>query len=199
MEENPLKREKHKFEEHLSLIDDEICAVVKRRLELPADNAVFPSEHVITDLAQKHGLHEELVSALFSTLQMEEYFRPRVEPAGFRKHLPVLQSVERGDRLYSVTFVRQYDNASVVNLNADWDGTQDSPHEYEPNTFELTIDDSYDCRMDSGSGSTGYSHTTYIVTPPLPDDLAGIDLTFTEYTDPIGKKSTGVKFVMRLS
>ncbi|GKV70207.1 hypothetical protein NCCP2716_27050 [Sporosarcina sp. NCCP-2716] len=198
MEENPLECEKHEYEEHLLPIDDEICALVKKRLEQPVDHTAFPSEQMITSLAEKHGLHEELVSALFNTLEMEEYFRPRVDPVGFRKHLPVLQSVEIGDRLYSVTFVRQYKNASVVNLNADWDGTQDSPHEYEPNTFELSIGDSYDCRMDSGSGSTGYSHTTYIVTP-LPDDLAGIDLTFTEYTDHVRKKPTGVAFVMRLS
>ncbi len=37
-----------------------------------------------------------------------------VEPKGFLKNTPILKSFEKDDVFYSVTFIRQFENASVV-------------------------------------------------------------------------------------
>ncbi len=51
-------------------------------------------------------LYEDLLKSLFGTMLNEEYFRPMVEPSGFRKHVAVLKSVEKGERYYTLTSMR---------------------------------------------------------------------------------------------
>ncbi|MGG0644620.1 hypothetical protein ABE021_11840 [Sporosarcina gallistercoris] len=198
MEKIPFERPKNFYDEHLYPIDEQICALLKQRKDLSNNNPGYPSDEMIANLADKYELYEDFLSSIFGTLKMEDLFKPRVEPIGFRKHLPVLQSVEKDERLYSVTFIRQFENASVVNLNIDWDGTNDHPHELDHDNFELSVGESYDCRMESGGGSTGYYHYNYIVSPPLPDDFSGIDLTFKEYKDHFKEKPTGLEFRIQL-
>ncbi|REB11581.1 hypothetical protein DVB69_00090 [Sporosarcina sp. BI001-red] len=198
MKKMPFERPTNYYEEHLYPIDEQICALLKQRKERSVKQPALPSDEIISYLAAKYDFYEDYLSSLFGTLKMENLFKPRVEPFGFRKHLPVLQSVELDEQLYSVTFIRQFENASVVNLNIDWDGTNDLPHELDHNNFELSVGEPYDCRMESGGGSTGYYHYNYIVSPPLPDDFSGMDLVFTEYRDHFREEPTGVEFVLHL-
>lgn len=198
MERMPFERSTNHYDEHLLPIDEQICALLKKRKDLSNNNPGFPSDDTISNWAIKYDLYEDYLSSFFGTLKMEYFFKPRVEPTGFRKHLPVLKSVEIDDRLYSITFIRQYENASVINLNVDWDGTNDSPHLHEHGNFELFLGEQYDSRQDGGSGSTGYFKYDYIVSPPLPDDFSGLDLVFREYSDHFREKPTGIEFVIHL-
>lgn len=198
MEPTPFERSKSHYDEQLYPIDEQICALLKQRKDLSNDNSGFPSEDTISQWAAKYDLYEDYLSSFFGMMKMEDLFKPRVEPAGFRKHIPVLKSVEIDERLYSITFIRQYENASVINLNVDWDGLNDSPHMHEQGDFELSLGAQYDCRQDGGSGSTGYFKYSYIVSPPLPDDFSGLELVVKEYSDHFKEKPTGIEFVIRL-
>ncbi|MCM3757527.1 hypothetical protein M3197_08495 [Sporosarcina aquimarina] len=198
MKQSPFERPTNHYDEQLYLIDEQICALLKQRKDHSKDNLGFPSEDAISQWATKYGLYEDYLSSFFGTLRMEEFFRPRVEPTGFRKHIPVLKSVEIDERLYSITFIRQYENASVINLNVDWDGINDSPHMHEQGDFELYFGEQYDCRQNGGSGSTGYFKYDYIVSPPLPDDFSGLELVVKEYSDHFMEKPTGIEFVIHL-
>lgn len=198
MKRMPFERPTNPYEEFLLPIDEQICALLKRRKDLSNNNPGFPSDDAISNWATKYNLYEDYLSSLFGTLRMEDLFKPQVEPIGFRKHLPVLKSVEIDERLYSITFIRQYENASVINLNVDWDGTNDSPHLHEQGNFELFLGEQYDCRLEGGGGSTGYYKYNYVVSPPLPDDFSGMDLIVTEYSDHFKENPTGIKFVIHL-
>lgn len=198
MKRTPFERPTNHYEEHLFLIDEQICALLKQRKDVSNDNPGFPSEDVISNWAIKYDLYEDYLSSFFETMKMEDLFKSRIEPTGFRKHLPVLKSVEIDERLYSITFIRQYENASVISLNVDWDGTNDTPHMDEHCDFELFLGEQYDCREDGGSGSTGYFKYNYIVSPPLPDDFSGMELVVKKYSDRFMKNSTGIEFVIHL-
>ena len=80
--------------------------------------------------------------------------------------------------MYTVSYVRQYDNASVVQLLIDWDEQQEQQltiqQKLQRNHFGLYIDESYECRSKGTGGSNGHESSTYVVTPPLPDDLRGL-------------------------
>ncbi|MFE4242234.1 hypothetical protein [Peribacillus butanolivorans] len=79
-----------------------------------------------------------------------------LKPTGFRKHISVLKSIEKDDHVYSVTVIRQYENASVIQLHIYWDEAKDLPMElHHHNTFELFLGEQYDCRQDRAGGSTG--------------------------------------------
>ncbi|WP_230593812.1 hypothetical protein [Lysinibacillus sphaericus] len=58
-------------------------------------------------------------------MRREKYYNPKVEPTGFRHYIPVLQTVEKGGRLYTLSYIRQYENASIVQLLVDWDERQE--------------------------------------------------------------------------
>ena len=43
--------------------------------------------------------------------------------------------------------------------------------------------------MDGGVGSDGYSSHSFIVSPPLPDDISEFDFIFKEYSAPFSDKT----------
>ncbi|MGM0889690.1 MAG: hypothetical protein ACQEW5_22725 [Bacillota bacterium] len=187
------------YDEKVFSIDEQLCALLKQRKEISNNDPGFPPHKNISNWAKRFGLYEDLLNTVFGTLRNDEEFRPRVEPKNFKRHIPILKSVEKGEYIYTVTFIRQYQNASVVHLNIDWDSTKESPYDgHQHNFFELFLGEQYDCRWNTGSGSTGQFVYSFIVSPPLPDDISGFDLVFREYSNPFWDKPTGLEITMHL-
>lgn len=191
------RRQTEYYDERISSIDEQICALIKQRREVSDNNPGFPPPDYISNWASKFSLYENLLNSVFGALANEEHFRPMVEPEGFRMHLPVLKSTEVGGKFYSVTFIRQFTNASVVQLCVDWDGTNDSLMDRPQHSlFELSLGEQYYCRMFGGGGSTGHYTHNFVVSPPLPDDISGIDFVFKEFSAP--HEPTGLEIVIHV-
>ncbi|MDR7077047.1 hypothetical protein J2Y03_002070 [Neobacillus niacini] len=205
MKRMPFERPTDHYDERILSIDEQICALLKERKDVSNNNPGFPPPNQIAEWAKKYDQYEDLLNSIFSTLRMEAEFKPRVEPENFIKHLSVLKSVEKNDRLYTITFIRQFENASVVQLNIDWEdkteGIDDHRHlrhmSHHP-FLELSLGENYECRTDSGSGSDGHFRQNYIVSPPIPDDPSGLNLIFKEYHDYFKGKPTGLEIVFDL-
>ena len=182
------------YDERLSVIDEQICMLFKERKMLSNKHPGFPPDEYIAKWAGKFELYEDLLRSIFGALRMEEEFRPRVEPTNFIKHIPILKSIEIDKKIYTVTFIRQFENASVVHLDINWDGTNDSREELHIHrTFGMNLGKQYDCRPYGGRGGTGQYTHQFIVTPPLPDDPTGLIITFIEYNSIFSDKKTGVE------
>ncbi|WP_040203486.1 hypothetical protein [Neobacillus jeddahensis] len=193
-----IERPANDYDEQLLPLDEQICALLKKRKEL-ANHPGSPSDEMIATWAAKYGLFEEYLQALFGTMRMEKFFKTRVEPSGFRKYLQVVKSVEVDERIYSLTVIRQYENASVIQLHIDWDEIEEVPFQGHHNHhFELTIGEGYDCRMDRGGGSTGHYTYNFVVSPPVPDDIAGLELVFKEFSDHLCDQPTGLEIRMSI-
>lgn len=199
MKRMPFERPTEYYDERIVSIDEQLCELLKKRRELSNNNPGSPPPEYIANWARKFELYEDLLNSLFGALRNTEEFRPRIEPKGFIKHLPVLKSVENNECLYSVTFIRQYENASVVHLNVDWDSTNETMDDrHHHRFFELHLGGQYDCRMNGGGGSRGNYSYKFIVSPPLPDDISGLDLVFKEYGSPFRGKPTGLEIFIHL-
>lgn len=174
--------------------------VNKKRKELSENNPGFPQTEYIQDWAKQYGLYEGLLISLFEMLRTDEHFRPQVEPKGFQKYIPVLKSVAKDEFLYSVTFIRQYENASVVNFNIDWDEPENSSDDYlhGHHFWELYINEEYHCTVDYGGGSDDHLNYKFVVSPRLPDDVSGLQLIFRESEGPYNECPTGTKIVINL-
>jgi len=179
----------------LVTIDEQICTLLQQRKEQAALTPGLPSDDTISKWAQQYGFDDTFLALFFQLIKSEKYYTSKVEPSGFRHYIPVLKTVEKGERLYTVSYVRQYDNASVVQLLIDWDEQQEPQltiqQKLERKHFGLYIDASYECRSKGTGGSNGHESSTYVVTPPLPDDLRGLHFVFTEYEDAFEEKPTG--------
>lgn len=90
MKLNRYSRPTDHYDKKLHQVDEQICAILKQRKELSNNNPGFPPYDVISNWAIEYDLYEEYLSSLFGAIRMEGFFKPRVEPTGFRKHLPVL-------------------------------------------------------------------------------------------------------------
>ena len=202
MKRMPFERPTDHYDKRILSIDEQICALLKERKDVANNNPGFPPTEQIAEWAKKYDQYEDVLNSIFSTLRMEEEFKPRVEPKNFIKHLQVLKSVENDARLYTITFIRQFENASVVQLNIDWEeeseDRDDHRHLRHHHFLELSLGEDYDCRKDSGSGSDGHFRQNYIVSPPIPDDPSGLKLVFKEYQDFFKGKSTGLEIVFDL-
>ncbi|MBW7457240.1 hypothetical protein K0U00_24675 [Paenibacillus sepulcri] len=199
MKRMPLERPTEHYDERIVNIDEQICALLKQRKESSDHNPGFPPLEHISGWANSFELYEDFLKAVFGVLRNEEHFRPIADPSGFRKHIPILKSIEQGELFYSVNSVRQYNNASVITFSIDWDITTDLPENpHNHSYFELYLGEEYDSRMTNGGRSSGHSSYCYVISPPLPDDLSGFEFKFREYGAPFNNKPTGIEVVFQI-
>ncbi|EWG08411.1 hypothetical protein [Cytobacillus firmus] len=190
------------YDRRLEAIDEQICDLIERRKELSNNNPGFPTKQLISSWSKKYNFYEDFLNSVFAGFLNEDIYRPVVEPKGFLKNIPILKSFEKDDVFYSVTFVRQFENASVVHFNIDREDSDDEmPRRFrEPIFFDLSIEGretDYDCRNEGGGGSGGHESYTFIVSPALPDDLSKLKLVFKQCKIPF-QKPTGFEFVINL-
>ncbi|WP_041580442.1 hypothetical protein [Bacillus sp. 1NLA3E] len=188
------------YDEQIEAIDEQICNLIKQWKDLSNNNPGFPTKQLITNWAKEYNFYEDFLNSVFADFLNEEIYRPIVEPKGFLKNIPLLKSFEKDNKFYSVTFVRQFENASVVHLNIDRISSDEmfEWHQREHTYFELSIvgeGTHYDCRNEGGGGSRGHESFTFIVSPSLPDDISKYKLVFKEYKVPF-QKPTGYEFVI---
>jgi hypothetical protein len=184
------------YDQQIEAIDEQICNLLKQRKDISNNNPGFPTKELITAWSEKYHFYEEFLNSVFTNFLNEEMFKPVVEPKGFLKNISILKSFERDDVFYTVTFVRQFENASVVHFNIEREYSDDrmSRRIREPILFEGKEAD-YDCRNEGGGGSGGHESYTFIVSPALPDDLSEIKLVFKKFKPPFNKP-TDVEFVI---
>lgn len=200
MEQMPFEPPTNYYDEQIAGVDEQICQLINQRKELSNNNPGFPTQQYIVDWSKKYNFYEDFLNSIFANLFYEEIYKPVIEPKGFIKNIPILKSFEREDDFYSVTFMRQFENASIVYLTINSHATDD-PFEWnhQENThFELSIkgaEAQYDCRNQGGGGTVGNETFTFHVFPALPDDLSKVKFVFKEYKMPF-QKETGFEFIV---
>ena len=199
MKQLPFERPTEHYDERLISIDEQICSLIKQRKDISNNNPGFPSLEDISKWAEKYGLYEELLYSVFGVLVNDEFHRPQVEPIDFQKYIPVLKSVELEQTVYTIPLIRQYANASVINLTIDYEpDTRSITDRMEHHGFlELSLGEEYDCRVVDGGGTEGHMAYNYIVSPPLPDDLSKVEFHLIEYQTPYKRKPTGLEFSIK--
>lgn len=200
MKRMPFEPPTEHYNEHIEEIDEQICNLIKERKDLSKNNPGFPTKQLIANWAKKYNFYEDYLNSVFAHFLNEDIYKPVIEPHGFLKNITILKSFEKDDVFYSVTFMRQYKNASVVHFNIDReDSDDDTPRRFrEPFLFDLSIEGKevdYDCRNEGGGGSGGHESYTFIVSPALPDDLSELKLVFKQCKVPF-QKPTGFEFVI---
>lgn len=189
------------YDQRIEGIDERICELLNQRKDITNNNPGFPNKKLITAWSEKYNLYEEFLNSVFEFFLNEHFYKPVVEPKGFVKNIPILKSFEKDDVFYSVTFVRQYENASVVHFNIDREISEDEMTRRirESILFELSIEGEetdYNCRNDGGGGSRGHESYTFIVSPALPDDISEIKMVFKKFKQPFLNEPTEVVFVI---
>ncbi|WP_407314856.1 hypothetical protein [Desulfosporosinus sp. SB140] len=161
--------------EDLEPVDQQICGLLAKRKELSDNNPGFPSLELISAWSQKFGLNEDWLRRIFAVyMQSEDLFIPPEEPTGFLKYVPILKSVEIDSMSYTVTFMKQYNNASVVFVETEV-STSEPFVRLGHASFELFISPEHHCRQSGGCGSGKGMQHSFVVTPPLPDDVTEVE------------------------
>ncbi|WP_445506417.1 hypothetical protein [Niallia sp. 03190] len=173
---------KKQYDDKMAAMDEQLCALIKQRIDYTEKSYLVPPPKNIVDWAEKYELSEEMLQTIFSDFEVDRY-KPSVEPEKFRKNIPVLKSVKINKYIYTVIFIRQYANASVLHMTIDWDSTSDqSDHEYPPH-LKLYIGEEFRCRKSGGGGTQGHTTQDFIISPPLPDDISGLSFYFYQDVD----------------
>ena len=159
----------------LAPLDEEICALLAKRKERSKNNPGFPGLDLIAAWSEKFGLNENWLRRIFALfLRSEIDYNPPAEPTGFLKYVAILKSTELDNISHTVTYMKQYSNASVVNIETEVN-TPDPFVRLGHASFELFISPDYQCRQYGGRGSgKGWQHS-FMVTPPLPDDVTDFE------------------------
>jgi hypothetical protein len=164
--------------ESLEPIDKQICELLGKRKELSNNNPGFPHIEKIASWCHHNGLNEDLIRSIFASLYHEPYFLPIVEPNEFLKFVSVLKSAMINGIVFTVTYIKQYQNASVIYIEVE-NVTNETKVRLEHTHFELFISPDYNCRPDSGIGHNNSIQRSFVITPPLPDDLVGVEFRLT--------------------
>ncbi len=188
------------YDERIAATDEQIYKLIKQRKEISCNNPGFPTKRYITEFSKKYKFDENFLNYIFVNLLNEDLYKPIVEPKNFLKNTPILKAFEKDDIFYSVTFIRQFENASVVhlNINSNFTGDVSDWNHSEDSHFELSIkseDTQFECRNEGGGGTLGNETYSFIVSPALPDDVSKYKLVFKEYKMPF-KKETAFEVVI---
>lgn len=162
----------------LSPVDEQLCALIAERKALSQNNPGFPPEEWITSRCEQYGLNKDMMWGIFSSLHHEHHFQPMVEPTGFLKFLSVLKTVEANQVMYTVTHLKQYTNASVVMVEIEL-VAGDSCGGIGHASLRLDISPEYQCRPADGCSQGNGMQYSFVVTPPLPDNLDGTEFNLT--------------------
>jgi hypothetical protein len=168
------KRQTVDYDDQIDAMDEKICALIKQRIHYTQNNNLLPPLKKITEWAKTYELPAEMLMTLFSDLEVERY-KPPVKPNEFRKNIPVLKSVEINNYIYTVIFLRQYGNASVVHVTINWAPTTQQSN---PPLLELYMGEEYRCEALGGGGTSGHIAHDFIISPALPDELSGMKFYF---------------------
>ncbi|NRD80813.1 hypothetical protein HPT25_26145 [Bacillus sp. BRMEA1] len=205
MKRMPFEPPTKHYDERIKAIDEQICHLIKQRKDISNNNPGFPPRQLITAWSEKYNLYKEFLNGVFGHFFNEEIYKPVVEPKGFIKNIPILKSFEKDNSFYSVTFISQFENASVIHLTTDRDSFDELDGDFhrrrEFTFFDISIEGvgtDYDCRHEGGGGSGGHTSYTFIVSPPLPEENSTLNLVFKEYKTPLKTKPTGLEFVIKL-
>jgi hypothetical protein len=112
-------------------------------------------------------------------LYNENFHRPKVEPEGFRRIIPVMKLKEIKSQVFLITHLRQYDNASVVYFQSDSKSENQAQNGHRPHLkWALFIGPEYDSYPTSGTGGNDQVIQQFVVTPCLPDNVEDIIFRF---------------------
>ena len=195
MKRMPFEPPTEYYNERIEATDQQICKLIKQRKELSNNNPGFPTKLHISAWSEENDLYEDFLNSIFAHFLNEDMYKPLIEPKRFIKNIPILKSFEKDNVFYAVTFVRQFENASVVHFNIDREIDENAftGLKHEHNFFALSIKGSetdYECQNDGGGGSRGHNSYTYTISPSLPDDMSNLKMVFKEYKVPY-QKPTG--------
>lgn len=175
------------YDERVADIDEQICELVKERKERAEGNPGFPMHPFINGWAQKYDFSAQFLNGIFSTLYFEEMHGSVIEPENFIKNLPVMRTKATHDCFYSILWIRQFENASVVYLNVSL--TEEVRMKFHTLTITGT-DEEFKCRSEGGGGSEGNLTYTFIVTPALPEDISSYKFVINESEVPLRKEGS---------
>lgn len=164
--------------ELLAPIDEQICTLIAKRKELSNNNPGFPHLNSIAAWCKQYGLNEDMMLSIFGYMYSEHHFLRQVEPTGFKKFVPILKFVEIDNVMYAVTHMKQYSNASVVYIETEVN-TAEPYARLGHASFELFISPEYHCRADGGYGQKKGMQHSFVVTPPLPDEVNRVEFRLT--------------------
>lgn len=138
----------------------------------------------INEWAQKYDFNAMFLNSIFSTLYFEEMHGSDIEPENFIKNVSVMRTKEANDGFYSILWMRQFENASVVYLNVSM--TEEGRMKFH--TLSITgTDEEFNCRSEGGGGSDGNLTYTYVVTPALSEDISRYQFIINESEVPLKK------------
>lgn len=83
------------YDHRIETIDEPICDLIRKRIDLSNNNPGFPPEQLISNWCNKYGLYEDLLHAIFGKFLNIENYKPFVEPKNSRKNIPILKSIEK--------------------------------------------------------------------------------------------------------
>lgn len=172
------------YDERVASIDEKICELVKERKEHAEGNPGFPMQTFINEWAQKYDFSASFLNGVFSTLFFEEMHGPVIEPQNFIKNVSVMRTKEANDCFYSILWMRQFENASVVYLSVS--ETEEVRMKFHTLTITGT-DEEFNCLSEGGGGSDGNLIYTFIVTPALPEDVSNYQFVINESERPLKK------------
>ncbi|WP_019849380.1 hypothetical protein [Desulfitobacterium sp. PCE1] len=158
----------------LAPLDEEICSLLAKRKELSNQNPGFPDPDLISHWSQAFVLKEDWLRIVFAHLHSEKHIHVPVEPIEFLKFIPVLRSVTVDKLSHTVTYIKQYSNASIVHIETEMITSEPFVHLGHA-MFELSIAPEYLCTLNRGSGSDKTIQHSFVVTPSLPDDISEVE------------------------
>ncbi|MBT2293228.1 hypothetical protein J7E73_29800 [Paenibacillus albidus] len=160
-------------------IDEQILGLVKQRRAMAGGKRFVPGAELLEEWAAKFGMEtDQLMFILHSLNDQERNYHLR-EPGELLAVLPLMKKTISGDCEYMLTHVMQHKEASLVTLEIKYLLEEDAGEVYlKPNlTLEVLGGEEYNIRRHGSHGGGLHTQMQFMIIPPLPDDLGGLEFS----------------------
>ncbi len=168
------------YNEEIREIDEQIFALIHQRRSMPPKGSFMPSNEQVRIWAEKWDLSELKIYELVRAMNRPSKRRTYSDFSGeLRTVIPLMKQMDHGNFRFQLTHVMQYINWSELHLKVKYDGKLDDNVSLNLN-LNLDIvggEVGYTVRRGSGGQSpSGEAEMTFLIEPPLPDELEGLDV-----------------------
>lgn len=158
--------------------DERLCELIARRYLAGKDKeGGMPDEEHLVKWSKQFDLDIFYLKRFFSVLMTPHWSRPFRDPIQLRTVIPLLRTAHQEGIVYQFTHMMQYENCSVVSLDIRIEDENSGQQLGMPELILALPGGGYHVQVThSGGGGHRYA-MSFTVTPPLPDEIDGVQFT----------------------
>nr|WP_275422559.1 hypothetical protein [Paenibacillus mucilaginosus] len=175
------------YNDEIKAIDESILKLLMERMKITKGKRYFPPREIVKQWAADFDMEiAQIIGTLHSLTEGDVSHQLPAGPGKLLTVLPLMKSKILDGFEYELTHAMQHENGSIVFLEITLRQLEENIGHIRPQLLLMVNGPQpYNIRRNGAHGGGGHSQLSFLVTPRLPDDIAGLEFSLIPYARPM--------------